>query len=432
VHHLAFVIPVYRWWDGPFYGIGMKVYDRLAGRLGLAPSRSLSRDETVEVIPTVETEGLQGGVRYHDGQFDDARLAIDLVRTAEDLGATVVNYVRAIGLRERDGVVAGATVCDEETGAKFEIRARAVVNATGVFADELRRLDDPSAPTIIAPSQGAHLVLPKRFLPGDSAIMVPRTEDGRVLFAVPWHDRVVVGTTDVPVDGPSLEPRPLREELAFLMEHAARYLATDPAPEDVLSAFAGLRPLVRAEGAESTAALSRDHTIVVSDRGLVTITGGKWTTYRKMAEDVVDHAVRVAGLETRPCRTSTLPIHGCPDPDAPAVADPRLAHYGSDAAAVADLEAEMGDRPLAAGAAVTAGQVAWAARHEQARTVEDVLARRTRALLLDARGSAAAAAAVARVLASETGRDGDWQRRQVDDYAALAAGYTFESLMRGA
>jgi len=431
VRDLAFVIPIYRWWDGPFYGIGMKVYDRLAGRLGLAPSRSLDREETVAAIPTVETRGLLGGVRYHDGQFDDARLAIDLARTAERHGATVANYVRAVGVLKRDGIVDGIRARDEESGATFDVRARAVINATGVFADSVRRLDDDEATAMIAPSQGAHLVLPKRFLPGDSAILVPRTEDGRVLFAVPWHDRVVVGTTDTPVSAPAEEPRPLPEEIEFLMHHAARYLTNDPRPDDVLSAFAGLRPLVRSGDARDTSALSRDHTIVVSGSGLVTITGGKWTTYRRMAEDVVDHAERVADLPERPCVTATLPVHGCPTEGEPPDADPRLAVYGTDAVRIRALEADRPDlaAEIAAGSPVTRAQVVWAAREEHARSVEDVLSRRTRSLLLDARGSVAAAETVAAILAAETGRDRSWIERQVHSYADLARGYTLAGIL---
>lgn len=422
VHNQAFVIPIYHWWDGPFYGVGMKVYDRLAGSLGLSPSRTLSRDETIERIPTVETDGLLRGVVYHDGQFDDSRLAIDLARTVDELGGLVVNYVRVIRLLKRDGLVIGVVAHDLESGAEFELRAKAVINATGVFADGLRRMDDAGATSLVAPSQGAHVVLRKEFLPGESAIMVPRTEDGRVLFAVPWHDHVVVGTTDTPVDEARLEPRPLAHELEFLLTHAARYLSKDPTPADVRSAFAGLRPLVRRGDATETSALSRDHTILVSDSGLITVTGGKWTTYRKMAQDVIDQAERVTGDARRNCSTETLRIHGWTEQ---VIDEPHLRVYGADAPAIRHLERERPEwsQPLVRGLPYTVAQAVWAVRMEMARTPEDVLARRTRALLLDARATLDAAPAVASLLAGELGRDVAWQLRSVEAYRELARGY---------
>jgi glycerol-3-phosphate dehydrogenase len=423
VHNLAFVVPRYDWWSGPFYGAGLKLYDLLAGKMGLEPSRLLSREETLDRIPTLEPKDLRGGVVYHDAQFDDARLAVTLARTVADLGGAVVNYVRAVGLLKEEGMVRGVRVRDEETGAEAEIRARVVVNATGVFADELRRLDDPESPAILAPSQGIHLVLDRRFQPGDSAILVPQTDDGRVLFAVPWQDRLVVGTTDTPIAERSLEPRPLPEEVEFLLSHIARYLTQDPRRENVLSCFAGLRPLVRgSRAAEKTAAISRDHTLLVSPAGLVTITGGKWTTYRRMGEDAIDQAALVAGLDERPSLTATLRLHGCTKEGRP---DADWTHYGTDAPALARLAAERPgwDEPLLFGLPYRACEVIWAARHEMARTVEDVLARRTRALFLDARASAESAPAVALMLAGELEKDEAWQRRQVESYRELARGY---------
>ncbi|MFH1498182.1 MAG: glycerol-3-phosphate dehydrogenase/oxidase [Verrucomicrobiota bacterium] len=433
VHDLAFVIPNYHWWEGPFYGIGMKVYDQLAGKLGLAPSRMLDREETVAQIPTIKTEGLTGGVVYHDGQFDDARLAVNLAQTADGLGAAVVNHCAVTGLLKEGGMVAGVEARDSETGREFTLRAKCVVNATGVFVEELRRRDDAAARGLVAVSQGIHLVLPKRFLPGRSAIMIPKTADGRVLFAVPWHGRVVVGTTDTPLPAASVEPRALDEERDFVMEHARKYLTADPAPGDVLSVFAGLRPLVKAGGGSDTAALSRDHTIVVSESGLVTVTGGKWTTYRKMAEDVVDQAEMVVGVDAVRCRTEALHIHGWQQPDDAGAtageggAESPLAVYGADRAG---LEALMRARPelverLHPALPYVAAQVVWAAREEMARTVEDVLARRTRALLLDARASIEAAPVVAGLLAAERGRDEAWARAQAEGYAELARGYVF-------
>ncbi len=425
VRHLSFIVPTYDWWEGPFYGIGLKLYDMLAGRLGLQPSKALSREETLEQLPTVEPEGLRGGVIYFDGQFDDARLAVNLAQTAVDLGAVVLNYAPVTALTKQDGLITGVVARDVETDREYRVNARVVVNATGVFTDEVRRFDDPDATTLIQPSQGVHLVLDRSFLPGESAVMVPHTEDGRVLFAVPWHDRVVVGTTDTPVDRVELEPRPLADEVSYLLAYAARYLTRDPAPSDVLSAFAGLRPLVKAGEGKDTASLSRDHTLAISASGLVTITGGKWTTYRKMAEDTVDQAAIVAGLEEHPSSTATLRLHGWLK--VPGAAPP-LDVYGSDAPAVRELLGERRgwDEPMERRLPYLRGEAVWAARHEMARTVEDVLARRTRALLLDARASIAAAPGVAEVLARELGRSRRWQREQVAAYTALAQGYLLE------
>jgi glycerol-3-phosphate dehydrogenase len=419
VHDLAFVIPTYHWWEGPFYGIGMKVYDGLAGRLGFGASRGLSKEETLEQIPTIEPEGLTGGVVYHDGQFDDARLAIHLAMTAAEHGAKLANGVKCTGLVKEEGKVRGIEAKDMESGRTFTIRARSVINATGIFVDDLRRRDEEDAEKIVAVSQGVHLVLPKEFLPGDAAIMIPKTADGRVLFAVPWHDRVVVGTTDTPLSGRSLEPRALPEEIAFIMIHAARYLSRDPGPEDVLSVFAGLRPLVRSGSGSSTASLSRDHTILTAESGLITITGGKWTTYRKMAEDVINRVEEVASLEKRPCRTEDLRIHGATNEEIP---EAHLQVYGSDAIAIRGMGETGKVHPALE---LTVGEVRWHARKEMARSVEDVLARRSRGLLLDARASIAAAPSVARILAEELGKGSAWEWAQTSDYTALARGYVF-------
>jgi glycerol-3-phosphate dehydrogenase len=425
VRNLSFVVPVYDWWEGPFYGAGLKLYDMLAGRLGLGPSRRLDRGETLEHIPTLEPQGLRGGVMYHDGQFDDARLAVTLARTLTDLGGTAVNYMPVVGLIKDGGLVRGALARDGESGVEHEVRAKVVVNATGVFADGLRRLDDPASAPLVVPSQGVHLVLDRSFQPGDSAILVPHTDDGRVLFAVPWHGRVVVGTTDTPVAEPDLEPRPLAAEIEFLLTHAARYLTRHPGPGDVLSCFAGLRPLVRAHtlhGGKDTAALSRDHTLVISPSGLVTITGGKWTTYRRMGEDTIDQAALLAGLPEKPPVTATLPLHGWAERGDPL---PEGNAYGADAPAVAGL---AGERPGWGGLLhprlpYRVCDAVWAVRQEMARTVEDVLARRTRALLLDARASVEAAPAVARLLAAELGRDAAWEAAQAAAYGEMARGY---------
>jgi len=422
VRHQSFVVPNYDWWEGPFYGIGLKVYDVLAGKLGLGPSKLLSREEVLERIPTIEPEGLRGGVVYFDGQFDDARLAVNLARTAVDHHGVVINYFEVKDLLKSKGMVQGVSALDVMDNQEYEIRARVVVNATGVFTDEILKMDDANTPPIIAPSQGVHLVLDQSYLPGKSAIMVPHTDDGRVLFAVPWHQRVLVGTTDTAVEQPTLEPVAFEEEVDFILKHAAKYLTKDPERHDVLSVFAGLRPLVKSADTKSTAALLRDHTVIVSQSGLVTVAGGKWTTYRKMAEDAVDQAAAVAGLERRQSVTSTLRIHGCLN--AGNENDP-LQFYGSDAAhirSIAESEDQFGE-PIHPRLPYTKAEVAWAARQEMACSVEDVLARRTRALLLDARASIEAAADVAGLLATELNKDSGWIEQQITAYRQLASNY---------
>jgi glycerol-3-phosphate dehydrogenase len=422
VGHLAFVVPNYVWWEAPFYGIGLKLYDVLAGKLGLGPSRLLSREETLERIPTIEPGGLRGGVVYYDGQFDDARLAVTLAQTLADLGGVPVNYMKVTSLAKAGGVTCGVTATDLETGREYALRAGAVVNATGAFTDGLRRMDDAGAPEVIVASQGAHVVLDRSFLPGESAIMVPRTDDQRVLFAIPWHGRTLVGTTETPVSEVSLEPRPFDEEIEFLLQHAARYLTKDPSREDILSAFAGLRPLVKSGNVRDTASTPRDHALLTSPSGLVTITGGKWTTYRKMGEEAVDEAAEVAGLEERPSTTKDLRLHGWVEvPDRSG----ELAAYGSDAPALRELASaspEMGER-LHPSLPYLACEVVWSARHEMARTVEDYLARRSRALLLDARASVETAPKVAKLMAGELGRDERWEAEQAASYAELAKRY---------
>jgi glycerol-3-phosphate dehydrogenase len=420
VFNQSFVVPLYDWWEGPFYGAGLKLYDMLAGKLGFGPSQLLSRSETLAQIPTIEAHGLRGGVIYHDGQFDDARLAVTLALTCADLGGTILNKCPVLGLLKTQGHVCGVQARDNESGRELEIRAKVIINATGPYCDSLRRLDDPASAPLIAPSQGVHLVLPREFLPGASAIMVPHTDDGRILFAVPWHERVIVGTTDTPVTSIDTEPRALAAEIAFLLEHAARYLSRDPVASDILSIFAGLRPLVKNGNSHDTASLSRDHTLLIAPSGLVTITGGKWTTYRKMGEDTVTAAARLAGLVERPSRTSELPLHG-----ATAEPHPQWTVYGTDAV---ELESLCTTRPqlrapLHPRLPYTAAEVVWAARFEWARSIEDVLSRRTRALLLDARAASECAPEVAALMAAELGRDAAWQAEQVAAFAILAKRY---------
>jgi glycerol-3-phosphate dehydrogenase len=423
VHDCPFIVPCYRTWELPFYGLGMKMYDLLAGRHRFGSSRILSPEKTLSLLPTVRTAHLRGGVLYHDGQFDDSRLVINLLATAVEQGAAVLNYAAVTGFaKDGAGHVTGAAVQDSEGGTPFDVRARVVINATGAFCDRVRHLLHPDAEPLVSPSQGIHLVFKRSFLPGNTALLVPQTDEGRVLFVIPWHGHCLVGTTDTPIDEVSLEPEALAAEIDFVLRTAGRYLDRPPTKEDILSVFAGIRPLVRGKPGKKTAALPRDHKVHVDPSNLLTIVGGKWTTYRKMAEDCVNHALRLTRMQRRPCVTHTLNIHGWHHH---AAQFGPLAMYGTDAAGIQKLMSQDDDlrAPLHADLPYTAAEVVWAARHEMARTVDDVLARRTRALFLNARAAVAAAPRVAELLARELGRNHDWQDKQVEQFDQLAKSY---------
>ncbi len=423
VHDLGFVVPNYSWWEAPFYGIGMKVYDLLAGKYGFGKSRLLTREETLERLPTIQTNGLRGGVIYYDGQFDDTRLLIHLAATAADQGAVLLNYAPVVEItRGPDGFADGVIAVDSESGQRMKIATHVVVNAAGIFADEVRRLAEPEVDSMIAPSQGIHLVFEREFLRGNTAIMVPHTSDGRVLFAIPWHEHTVVGTTDTPIQEPSYNPLPFEEEVQFVLDTAAQYLSRPPQRSDVLSVYVGIRPLVKANGASSkTSSLSRDHTIHIDNSGLLTIVGGKWTTYRHMAEDTVNHAITLGELPDVPSKTHDLKIHGYRQEESLT----SLGVYGSDADAILALAA--GDKRLAVrlhpALPYIAAEVVWGVREEMARTVDDVLSRRTRALFLNARAAIEMAPAVAALMAQELGSGQDWIDQQLREFNDLAAKY---------
>ncbi len=418
VHPLPFLVPNYKWWEGPFYGIGVKIYDFLAGSLGLQASEHLNKKETLKRLPTLEPEHLRGGVVYYDGQFDDARLAITLARTASDLGGILINYMKVTGLIKKKGHSVGVKAKDLETGKEYKITSKVIINATGVFSDQIRHLDDKTSLPIIAPSRGTHIVLPKEFLPSNTAILIPHTEDNRVLFLVPWHDKVLLGTTDLPISKVSLEPFALKKEISFLLKYAAQYLTKPPKPSDVLSVFTGIRPLVKSDETKTTSSLSRDHRILVSTSGLITIVGGKWTTYRQMAEDVIDKAIQTSTLPDHPCITRTLPLHGFKkkvDPQDP------FSVYGSDLPLLELMEGF--NKKIHPRLTLVEAEVIFAVRKEMALTVEDVLARRTRSLLLDAKASIEAAPFVAKTLAKELGKDASWEKEQIKAYQEMAKHY---------
>lgn len=414
VRPLRFVVPVFRRRDALLYGAGLGIYDFLAGSHGIGRRRRLDADETIATLPTVRTDGLRGGIAYWDAQFDDARLAIALMRTVFDLGGTAINYVGVEALVIENRRVVGVRARDAESGEPFSVAARVVINATGVWVDRLRHLEDPYAHPLLRPSQGVHVVVDRDFLPGTDAMLVPRTADGRVLFVIPWQGKVLIGTTDTPRDDVAIEPTPLAGEVDFILGAAGAYLARRPTRADLRSVFVGLRPLLGGAGRTSTRALSREHLVEVSPGGLVTITGGKWTTYRRMAEEAVDAAEHAAGLAHRACATATLALHG-------ATTQAGADCYGSERALIDVLPGSA--RLVHPGLVLTEAEVRHAVRHELARTVDDVLARRHRVLFFDAALAAAAAPAVARLLADELDRDAAWCEAETARFRALAAQY---------
>ena len=424
VKNEIFIIPNYNWWGGAFYTIGLTVYDLLAGKLGFGRVKYLSKKQVLERLPNLKQQALRSGVSYHDGQFDDSRLAINLAQTGIEQGATIINYVKIIHLLKNEKkTINGVQAQDIETGQIYSLLGRSVINATGVFVDELLKMDTPDARPIVRPSQGVHLVLDKSFMPGQDALMIPETEDGRVLFAVSWHDRVIIGTTDTPVNEHTLEPVALEEEVEFIIRTAGKFLIRAPARSDVLSVYAGLRPLAAQENSKSkTKKISRSHKLIVSGSGLITIVGGKWTTYRKMGEDTVNKAIVIGKLKPFPNKTKTLSIHG--NQKDVNRAD-HLYVYGSDRAAVLALVQENPDwkNQLDPRLPYIKAEVIWGVRFEMARTIEDMLARRMRALFLDARAAIDMAETVGNLMRNELGQTEEWERDQVISFKKLAANY---------
>ena len=420
VQDLSFVIPSYDWWNSPFYGIGLKIYDMMAGNLGLGPSTLLDREETIDLIPNVKKKGLRGGVIYHDGQFDDARMAISLAQTAENHGASLINYCGVTSLVKEGDMITGVTAQDEFSGEEYNITAKVVINATGVFSDQIIQMDQPGSRKLIVPSQGVHIVLDKSFLNGPHAIMVPHTTDGRVLFAVPWNDYVVVGTTDTQIEQPLEEPIALEQEIEFILDNAGAYMTTPPTRADVKSVFSGLRPLAAPEdNGSATKEISRHHKVTVSTSGLVSILGGKWTTYRKMSEDLINTAQSVGGLPERTCITHSLPIHGY---DYNSDWTNPLHVYGTDIEKIHKLD-EAGNTSLSDLLHLSKNQIIWAVREEMAMTVEDVLARRSRALFLNAEAALALAPKVAQIIAEELDKNQGWIDQQIKEFKTLTQNY---------
>lgn len=401
VKRLSLIVPAYSHWDRPYYGIGLKFYDLMAGKYGIGSSRSLNKEQTLKYLPTLNPDKLRGGVLYHDGQFDDARLAITIAQSIVNLGGTALNYVHVDGLLKAQEKICGVVARDCESGQTYELKSKIVINATGVSSDAFSLQDDPSHLDRMTLSQGAHIVLDRSYLPGESALMVPKTSDGRVLFAIPWEDRVLVGTTDTPVDGYELDPMPFEEEIDFLLSHASQYLTKQPNTKDISSMFAGLRPLVGNQNSKKTSQINRGHVIDTSESGLITIMGGKWTTFRKMGEDVIAHSIKLAKLENRQSTSASIELQS----------------------PVNSLNVEDESSPIHARLSYTKGDVIRSIRYEMARTLEDVLARRTRALFLDARASIDMAEAVSSMITEELGQSETWRQQQITSYLKLAQGY---------
>jgi glycerol-3-phosphate dehydrogenase len=421
VKNQTFIIPVYNWWSRLKYTMGLKLYDWISGRLSLGSSVFISRKKVLEKLPGIISKNLFGGILYHDGQFDDARLAINLAQTIFDNGGYAVNYMKVDSLLKYDGKLCGVMATDAETGEHFTIKSAIVVNATGVFVDDILKMDNPGAKKNIEVSQGIHLVLPKKFFPGEDALMIPETSDGRVLFIVPWHDRLLVGTTDTPAQNISLEPVALDKEIEFILRTAGVYLTLTPKRKDVLSVFAGLRPLAASkEKGIATKEISRSHKIMISPSKLFTIIGGKWTTYRKMGEDMIDKVEKESGWKQTITSTGSLPIHGFTEQVN--TGDP-LYYYGIEKASIYKVINETGERWISEELNIHKAQVLWAVREEMARTADDVLSRRTRALLLDAKESIRIAPIVAAIMAEEMDRDRNWVEEQVKTYNGLAKNY---------
>lgn len=418
-----FVVPVYTFFDVIKYTVGLIFYDLLAGRLSLGKSHFINKGKTLTRLPQLKPGRLKGGVVYHDGQFDDSRMTVALAKSCVESGSIVLNYVKVIGLLKNEkGKINGVKAKEEVSGDEINIRTKLVINATGVFADAVSRLDNPLAKPIMKPSQGVHIVLDKSFLPGNSAIMIPKTDDGRVLFAIPWYNKVVVGTTDTPVDSVNLEPVALESEISFILNTAEKYLVKPPGREDILSVFAGLRPLAaNPDNPHSTKEVSRRYKITLSSSGLLTIVGGKWTTYRRMAEETIDKAIKAGILEKRKCVTSDHPL----SPDSTNISSDRLCIYGTGSIKIENMIHENPGLGLPINPALpyTRAEIIWICRNEMPLNIEDILARRTRALFLNAKVSAEMAPEVAALMAEELGFDLKWQETQVDSYRQLVKNY---------
>ena len=420
VQDLSFVIPTYDWWASPFYGIGMKIYDMMAGKLGLGKSEIISKEETEKLIPNISKKGLRGGVIYHDGQFDDSRMAITLALSADSKKTTLLNYCNVEGLIKKDGEIIGLNFTDLINSKKYQIKSKVVINATGVFAEEIIRMDQPKIEKMIQPSQGVHIVLERRFLKSKHAILIPQTSDGRVLFAVPWKNYVVVGTTDTHVKKASEEPKALNEEIDFILKNAGKYMSVKPKRDDIKSVFAGLRPLAATSNKQSTKEVSRSHKIDISPSGLISVLGGKWTTYRKIAEDALNTAISINKLKKKKCKTERTKLFGFKRNVS--WSDP-MHVYGSMKKKVESLGGVNDNKSLSKKFYISNNIIEWSIIHEMALTVEDILARRTRCVFLDSKESKRISPVVAQKMADVLGEDDKWIDAELKKFNKLIKNY---------
>lgn len=395
VDDFGFLIPVKRQWARFYYGIGLRLYDLLAGSHRWGRTEWVGKREITNRLPHLAELGFIGAWRYRDGRFNDAELALGLAKTAAQHGAILANHCRAEGFIKEKDLVAGVHIQDVLTGEKFQLSAKVVVNACGPYSDAICRMDDPEHEDELRPSQGIHLVFDAEILKGGDALLIPKTDDGRVLFAVPWLGKVLVGTTDTPVDRIDMEPLAMEEEVAFVLDHANRFLGLQLKREDIRSVFAGLRPLIQGRR-ENTAKLSRSHEVGASPSGLVNVRGGKWTTYRKMAEDTVRFFKKECGLEFEPADTAVLALDMTNT-------QPRGMHPKD--------ESEL------------ASAVTLAVEEEMCMTTEDFLARRYRTLFLDAKNARSSAVLVSELLSQNHGLNAEWAQRQSLDFQNLAQHY---------
>lgn len=430
VNKEEFIIPCYSWFSIIKYLSGLTIYDWLSGKYSFGKSKFLSKSETLKLMPEIKSKGLKGAIRYFDGKFDDARLAINIAQTAIKHGATLLNYTKVIALEKQNETVTGIETEDVLTGQKNTFEGKVIINATGVFVDDILKMNNPESKNMVRPSQGVHIVLDKSFLNTESALMIPKTSDGRVLFAVPWHKHLLVGTTDTPINEHSLEPKALKDEVDFILATASTYFNRKPTESDILSVFSGLRPLAAPSNNDgnSTKEISRDHKLLISAKGLITITGGKWTTYRRMAEETVDLAINHAHLIAKACITRTLKINGCIDFRDGSYLD----IYGSDKVNIEELmhnEPNLSEK-LHPDFPYNKAEVVWAIKNEMAETIEDILSRRLRVLFIDARAAMEMAPAVAAILSKALHTDKDWEQQQVEIFNNLASNYIHTSSKR--
>jgi glycerol-3-phosphate dehydrogenase len=379
----AFLLPFYNVFDKPYYKLGMILYDFLAGKLILKKHRLLSREEALQECPTLKSEGLIGGAIYYDGQFDDARFAIELAKTATFHGATLLNYCKVESLIKKNEKVVGVEAKELSTNEPISVYGKALINATGIFTDEIRELDEPSTNRLMVLSRGSHITIDKKFHPSETALIVPKTGDKRVIFVIPWQEKVLIGTTESVVNEPSNNPKPSNEEIEFLLSHAKEILNPYPKKEDIQSAFAGIRPLVKSNQTKSSSKLSRNHEIIISKSGLVTIVGGKWTTGRKMAEETINKAFK----KPLPCKTKNLPLHKTDE--------------------TSDLN-KIVHRAL---------------NEEMALTPSDILARRTRILFLETKKALSLAPEVIRLMSIYFKKDSTWEDDELNKFKEYAKSY---------